>query len=106
GATALVAQLDHALDLPGMAQKLGRLAHPAGAQRLADAGRGIDLALAHHRIEHGDAKALLPALLAQHLDIATAAGTEGEIVAAHDLARAHAPPQHIAYEGNSRHGGE
>ena len=29
---------------------------PAGAQRLADAGRGVDLALVHHRVEHGDAE--------------------------------------------------
>ena len=32
GAAALVAQLDRAFDLPAMAQQLGRLAHPAGAQ--------------------------------------------------------------------------
>ena len=89
-----------------MAQKLGRFADPAGAQRLADAGRGIDLAFAHHRIEHGDAKALLPALLAQHLDIAAAAGAEGEIVAAHDMARAHALQQHVVDEGVGRQGGE
>ena len=106
GAAALVAQLDGAFDFPGMAQKLGRFAHPAGAQRLADAGRGIDLAFAHHRIEHGDAKALLPALLAQHLDIAAAAGAEGKIVAAHDMARAHALQQHVVDEGVGRQGGK
>src|SRR5258708_30579961 len=78
GAAALVAQLDRALDLPGMAQQLRGFAGPAVAPGLADAGRGIDLALVHHRIEHGDAKGLAMALLAQHLDIAAAARTESE----------------------------
>src|SRR5690349_24331571 len=70
GAAALVALLDDTFDLPRPAQKLGRLACPAGAQRLADAGGRVDLALAHHRVEDGDAKAALSAELAQLLDVA------------------------------------
>src|SRR5262249_55602579 len=98
-AAALVAELDLAFDLPFATQELGGLARPAGAQRLADAGRGIDLALAHHRIEHGDTEALGTALLAQVLDITAAARPEGEIVAADDVPRAKALEQHAVDEG-------
>src|SRR5471030_68146 len=95
GATALVALLDNTFDLPAMAQKLGRLSHHAGTQRLSYTGRGIDLALAHHGVEDGDAQAPLLAHLAQLLDIAAAPRAEGEIVAAHDVAGAQAPQQNV-----------
>ena len=40
--------------------------------------------------------------LAQHLDIAAAARAEGEVVAAHDMARAQALQQHVIDEGLGR----
>ena len=76
------------------------------AQGLADAGRGVDLALVHHGIEHGDAEASGPGPLAQHLDIAAAARAEGEVVAAHDVARAKSLQQDVVDEGIGRQRGE
>ena len=59
-----------------------------------------------HRIEHGDAKALLPAFLAQHLDVAGAPRAEGEVVAADDMASAQPLQQHVVDEGVGRKGRE
>ena len=51
-------------------------------------------------------KPLALAPLAQHLDIAAAARAEGEVVAAHDVARAQPRQQHVVDEGVGRQGRE
>src|SRR5260370_20612556 len=97
-AAAPIALLDPAIDLPGAGEERRRIARPAFDEKMADARRRVNFAIALHRLDDGDAEAESLAHPAQQRRIAAAAVAEDEVVTDDGLANAEPGDKHVAHE--------
>ena len=100
GAAAVVAVLDHAVDLRQAPEQTGRELDVARSERVARAGGGDGSveALQAHELQTDDLEAALASELVEQRDVALAAVAEVEVLADDDEPRVQLVDDHLAHE--------